>query len=202
MAQFPRTEAEIDALAESLISGLRSDREEFPSPPVPLDQLEASLEAYHSARQRSIEASARAKAATREKAEALKRLVSEVKTNLRYAENTSGYHHATLKRLGWGGRRPKTPMDAPGEVLALRIVEQGPGWIELKWRKPHEGGEVKAYRIERCKRGGDRWEIAGMATVTRSRLEKQEHGVTWMYRVIAVNAVGEGGDSPIVEAVL
>ena len=202
MAQFPRTEPEIVDLAEQLVGGLRSHVEEFPSPPVSLERLEATLHAYQSARFSAQEAAVQAKLATREKAEVLERLVSEVKTNLRYAENSCGHHHATLKMLGWGGRRPKKRTEAPGQVVGLKIVREGPGWIELRWRKPGDGGDVKAYRIERCKRGDDFWRIAGMSTGTSAMLEDQERGVDWIYRVIAVNSAGEGQESAIVEAVL
>jgi len=202
MAQFPRTEPEIDELAGLLLGGLRSRVDDFPSPPVPLEQLEASLDAYHSARYKAIEVSAQARLATGEKTEALAKLVSELKTNLRFAENACGYDHATLKALGWGGRRPKTPMAAPGQVEGMKIAREGPGWIELKWRKPREGGHVRAYRIERSRFGSEKWEIAGMATGTSVRLEGQERGVQLWYRAIAVNAVGEGLDSAVAEAVL
>ena len=202
MAKFPRNEPEIDDLAGLLLGGFRSRVDDFPSPPVPLDQLEVSLGDYHSARFKARGAAAEARLATREKDEALKKLVSELKTNLRYAENNCGYDHATLKTLGWGGRHAKRRMEAPGQVQGLQIVREGPGWIELSWRKPLDGGEVRAYRIERCGLGSERWEIASMSMATKTRFEHQERGVHWMYRVIAVNAVGEGPFSGIEEAVL
>ena len=202
MAQFPRTEPAIEELAGMLLGGLKNRVDQFPSPPVPLDQLETTFEEYRSARAKAIAAAANAKLATSEKAEALKKLVSELKTNVRYAENSCGYDHATLKALGWGGRHPKRPMEAPGQVEGIKIVKEGPGWIELRWSKPQEGGEVRAYRVERCRLSGERWEITGMSTATHARLENQERGVQWMYRVIAVNAVGEGMESGIAEAVL
>jgi len=202
MAQFPRTEPEIDQLATDMIGGFENNAEEFPSPPVALDQFRESLEAYREARRKAKDAAAAAKSATREKDEILKALVANMKTNLRYVENTCGYHHATLKSMGWGGRRPKKPMEVPGQVGVVEILKEGPGWIALRWRKPDDGGDVRAYRVERCKLGGERWEIAGMSTSTKARIENQERGVTWMYRVIAVNAVGEGRESATAEAVL
>lgn len=202
MAKFPRNEPEIEELAGLMIGGLKSRVDQFPSPPVQLDRLQASLDAYRSARERAADLSARAKLATREKHEALRALVGNLKTNVRYAENTCRYDHATLKTLGWAGRRPKTPLGTPGQVEGLKILEEGPGWIDLRWRKPRDGGDVRAYRVERCMLGGELWEIAGMATGTRARLENQERGVKWLYRVIAVNAAGEGPDSSVAEAVL
>jgi len=202
MAQFPNTEAEVAQLARTMIGGFKSQTDELPSPPVTPNQLEASLEAYRSSRNRAKETSAAARRATADKREALKKLVADMKTNLRYAENTCGSDHATLKTLGWGVRRPKKPMEGPGQAESLRIVKEGAGWIELKWKKPSNGGEIRAYRIERCKLGNEIWEIAGMSTATHAKLENQERGVQWMYRVIAVNAVGDGQESAIAEAVL
>jgi hypothetical protein len=185
-----------------MIGGFEHHTDKLPSPPVAPDQLEDSLDAYRSARTRAKEASAAARRATTKKREALKKLVVDMKTNLRYAENTCGSDHATLKTLGWGVRRPKKPMEVPGQVTGLEILKEGPGWIELRWRKPIDGGEVRAYRVERCRLDGEQWEIAGMSTATRAKLENQERGVHWMYRVIAVNAVGEGMESALAEAVL
>jgi hypothetical protein len=202
MARFPRNEPEIDELAESMIRGFESHADEFPTPPVKLEQLRASLEAFRSTAFASQTAWAEARLATQKKGETLKKLVGEMKTNLRYAENTCGYDNATLKPLGWGGRGAKKAMEVPGQTAGLAIIKEGPGWIELSWDKPIGGGEVRAYRIERCSRGGERWEIAGMSTATRAKLEKQERGVQWMYRVVAVNAVGEGMESATAEAVL
>lgn len=200
MAQFPRTEPEIENLAGLLISGLRTQADKFAAPPVAIERLQATLEAFQAAVAKANHAAAEARQATRQKRETLKRLVSEMKTNIRYAENTCANDHVTLKQLGWGGRRPKRSMEAPGQVERLKIVEEGPGWIELSWRKPKQGGEVRAYRIERCGLGSEKWVIAGMATAPSVRLEDQERGVQWMYRVVAVNAVGEGMESAPAEA--
>jgi len=202
MATFPLSEAEIAQLARTMIGGFESRADKLPSPPVAPDQLEVSLDAYSSARTRAKDAAVAARRATAEKREALKKLVTDMKTNLRYAENTCGSDHATLKTLGWGVRRPKKPMEKPGQTESLGIVREGPGWIELSWKKPSDGGKVRAYRIERCRLASEIWEIAGMSTATHAKLENQERGVHWMYRVIAVNAVGEGMESAAAEAVL
>ncbi len=202
MAEFPRKESAIYQLAESMLGGLNTGADTFPAPPVPPDQLRASLETYRSARFKAKTASAEAHLATREKDEALVKLVADLKSNLRYAENTCGHDNATLIPLGWSGRRTKKPMEAPGEIAGIEILREGPGWIELSWGKPLEGGEVRAYRIERRKLKGGSWEIAGMSTATKAKLENQERGVHWMYRVFAVNGVGDGRESALAEAVL
>jgi hypothetical protein len=202
MATFPISEAEVAQLARTMIGGFENHTDKLPSPPLAPDQLKDSLEAYRSARTRAKDASAAARLATAKKRETLKKLVDDMKTNLRYAENTCGSDRATLKTLGWGVRRPKKSMEVPGQVMGHEIFKEGPGWIKLRWRKPLDGGEVRAYRVERCRLDSEQWEIAGMSTATHAKLENQERGVHWMYRVIAVNAVGEGMESALAEAVL
>ena len=44
MARFPSTEPDIAALAVVLIQGFRAAPEQFPTPPVPADALQASLD--------------------------------------------------------------------------------------------------------------------------------------------------------------
>jgi len=202
MAQFPLKEAEVAQLASSMIGGFKSHTDKLPSPPVAPDQLKDSLDAYRSARTRAKDAAAASRLATAKKRDALKNLVDDMKTDLRYAENTCGSDRATLITLGWGVRRSKKPMEVPGQVMGLGILKEGPGWIALRWKKPFDGGEVRAYRVERCRLDSEQWEIAGMSTATKARLENQKRGVHWMYRVIAVNAVGEGHKSALAEAVL
>ena len=202
MAQFPKKESHIDVLADTMISGFRNHDDDFPSPPVTPAKLQASLEAFRSAWFRAREAAAAARKATGEKDEALKKLVAEMKSDIRYAENTTNYDHGKLLILGWGGRHPKRPTATPGQVPGFNILTEGAGWIELSWQKPVDGGEVRAYKIERTREGDESWEIAGMATGTSVMLSDQERGVEWWYRVVAVNAVGEGPESAIAEAVL
>jgi hypothetical protein len=54
MPRFPHTEADIAALAMVLTEGLRKTPELFPAPPVPADELQASLDAYNEARTAAI----------------------------------------------------------------------------------------------------------------------------------------------------
>jgi len=61
---------------------------------------------------------------------------------------------------------------------------------------------VRTRKIERRERATGPWLIAGMAIQSETALTGQERGKEWEYRVIAVNAAGEGPPSNTVAAVL
>ena len=202
MAQFPRREADIAALADKMARGLARHTEVFPAPPVEPDTLEASLAEYAAARAKAITVAAAAEQATGEKGEALERLVGQMKVDLRYAEAVTDADSDKLRLIGWGARRPRRRLEPPGQAARLEILHEGPGWIALDWDAPPEGGKVAAYKVQRSRRGEGRWENAGMAVETAITLKDQERGVEWEYRVIAFNRAGQGRDSNVVTAVL
>jgi len=200
--KFPNTEGEIGKLAQFLISGLRSQQETFPAPPVPPDELQTRFATYVTAREAAVEASGLAASSYTMKDEALDELVADMKSNIRYAENTADFDDGKLKTLGWGGRSSKNSRDVPGQVGSLSSPREGPGWLLLEWQQPVEGGKVSAYRIQRRRHAEEVWEEAGMAVENQALLSGQERGVGLVYHVIAVNKTGEGVPSNIVTTVL
>nr|VFK77918.1 MAG: hypothetical protein BECKSD772D_GA0070982_100377 [Candidatus Kentron sp. SD] len=68
---------------------------------------------------------------------------------MRYAENVTGSDSTKLKYLGWGGRRPASALEPPGQTRSLEAPRQGAGWIFLDWKAPDEGGKVTAYKVQR-----------------------------------------------------
>lgn len=201
MATFPRTEAEVVSLAGKVAIGLAEHADTFPSPPTPAPELRKALKGYESARAAAKAAENAAREQYALKADALRRVTSMLKADIRYAENQVSYDHAQLTLIGWGGPRPKSKLKVPGQVLGLEIKEQGPGDIVLAWNKPTDGGKVAAYGIQSCSERG-RWREAGMTVGTEIRLEGQERGVELDYRVVGVNKAGAGEPSNIVMAVL
>jgi hypothetical protein len=202
MATFPRTEAEVAALAQDIIRGLTTYTEDFPSPPVTSAQIQTTLDAYLSAREAAVAASAGVSSTFDSKEQALQALIDEMKSAIRYAENTTRYDDGKLKLIGWGARKSPTTLDAPGQARSLEALREGDGWILLDWKEPVDGGRVAAYRIERRQRADGAWENAGMAVDSETLLNRQERGVELEYRVLAVNKAGEGKPSNIVTAVL
>ena len=205
MAEFPQRENDVISLARDLIAGLRDNRDEFPAPPVEPDRIEAVCEEFAQARDRAMRARVAAKRATKEKGEVLKRLKSDMKSGLRYAEYRTGFDDRRLGLIGWGAHRPDKPLQPPGQVADLRIFQEGRDWIALDWDPPPKElgkGRVRAYRVERAPRGADEWAHVGLALESSIMLKNQERGVEWQYRVIAVNREGEGMESNVVTAVL
>ncbi|VFN03127.1 MAG: hypothetical protein BECKG1743D_GA0114223_107763 [Candidatus Kentron sp. G] len=203
MATFPKTEEEIIALANDVAGGLQTHSDIFPAPPVDALTLENSITAYASARDAAVSALAASKQATDNKKAALKQMKGELKRILRYAETTTSFDDTKLQGLGWGGRRPRQPLAALGQVLDVVSVEQGDDWIKLSWEKPVDGGKVAAYDVmsrERLSEGS--WNTVGMTTDREITLTSQETGKKMEYTVVATNKSGKGPVGNVVMAVL
>ncbi len=200
--RFPNTEGEIGKLAQFMISGLRSQEEIFPTPPVAPNDLQSRLDDYVSAREAAAKASGLAASSYTVKDEALDELVADMKTVVRYAENTTEFDDGMLKTIGWGGRASKSSLLAPGQVGSVTAPREGPGWLLLEWKQPPDGGKVSAYRIQRRRHTEEVWDEAGMSVEPQALLSGQERGVPLVYHVIAVNKAGEGEPSNIVTTVL
>lgn len=202
MATFPRIESEIMPLAQSLSAGLAAGAADFPAPPVPVAELEALRTAFQRLCDEQVAARAAAEQVTARKAAALKELVAAMKADLRYAEDAVQYDDARLTALGWGAYRPATPRQPPGQPYALAASQQGAGWVLLTWKKAADGGPVAAYRLERRPAAQGQWTLAAMALEPEMRLEDQERGREWEYRIIATSRAGASDPSNTVAVVL
>ncbi len=202
MARFPRTEAEITALAQSMITGLTANAADFPAPPVPPADLQTLLDSCVTLTDAQVAAMAAAEQATDTKTAGLEELITAMRTDLRYAEDAVNYDDAKLTALGWGGRADPTAMAIPGQPRALEAPRQGEGWIFLDWKKPADGGSVAAYKIERRERPSGDWTLVSMAIASEATLTGQERGKDWEYRVLATNKAGESVPSNTIAAVL
>ena len=202
MARFPTRESEILALAHELESGLNANAAVYPAPPFPGLPLAMARSAYITAKNAAVAAIAAAEQATADKDEVLEALTDKMRADLRYAENTVDFDDEKLKLLGWGGRKAKTSLEAPGQVRMLEAPRQGEGWIFLDWKEPSDGGKVAAYKVERRERPAGPWLDASMSIESEVTFSGQERGKELEYRVIAVNKAGEGEPSNTVMAVL
>ena len=202
MAQFPRTEPQVIVLAQDMAAGLAANAAVYPGPPVAPADLQTAMAAYITARDAAVAAAAAAEQATAAKNEALQALTDDMKADLRYAETTVNYDDDQLKLIGWGGRKSKTSLEAPGQTRSLEAPREGEGWVFLDWKEPVDGGAVAAYKIQRRLRPDGPWSDAGMAIESEITLTNQERGKEWEYRVLAVNKAGEGEPSNTVMAVL
>lgn len=202
MAKFPLSEARIVNLAKLVAAGLVSQREDFPSPPVSPERLLEALGAYHAAREKAIAANAAAVMKTAAKVEALKMVKDLVKANLRYAENHTRRDPVKLGALGWGAPRPRAPIEPPGEVRLLKMLQELERGVVLGWRKPVDGGPVAVYKVQRRRRATGEWVDVATSVGREIALKDQETGVELEFRVSAINKAGEGRPSNTVRAVL
>ena len=81
-------------------------------------------------------------------------------------------------------------------------MQQGTDFVELDWKKPADGGRVAAYKIQRRQLPGGPWTDVGAAIPSEQTLTAQPQGVQLEYRVIGINAAGEGPPSNTVAVVL
>ena len=202
MARFPRTEAQIKALAQSMATGLTANPADFPAPPVDPVDLQALLDSLITLTDDQVAAMAAAEQATETKAAGLEELVTAMKADLRYAEDAVNYDDAKLTAIGWGGRAAATALEVPGQPRSLEAPSQGEGWVFLDWKKPADGGTVAAYKIERRERTTSDWTLVSMAVESEATLNNQDRGKDWEYRVIASNKTGESIPSNTVAVVL
>nr|VFK09838.1 MAG: hypothetical protein BECKLPF1236A_GA0070988_100284 [Candidatus Kentron sp. LPFa]VFK25679.1 MAG: hypothetical protein BECKLPF1236C_GA0070990_100245 [Candidatus Kentron sp. LPFa] len=204
MATFPAEENKILALGREVSAGLKAHKDTFPNPPVDPEKLDTGEKACIEAIEAAVVAQAAAEQATATKNAAIRAYANNIKSELRYAENAVNFDDLKLKLIGWGGRKEKTPLAAPGRALNLIAPEEGEGWIKLHWNKPIDGGKPAAYNIvcrERTAEGGS-WSAAGTAFSTEITLTNQPRGKPLEFGVVAANKAGEGPVSNTVTAVL
>ncbi|GAH86748.1 unnamed protein product [marine sediment metagenome] len=202
MARFPRTEAEIVALAQAMASGLTDNAATYPAPPVAPADLTALVSVYTTAKNAAIAAQAAAEDATTSKDEALEDLADAMKSDIRYAENTADFDDDKLKLIGWAGRKESTPLAPPGQARLLEAPKQGEGWVFLDWKAPIDGGAPAAYKVMRRERPAGPWEDAATAVITEATLVEQPRGKELEYSIVAVNKAGEGEPSNTAMVVL
>ena len=201
MPTLPRTEAEFIALTQRVCDGLTTMAQDFPNPPVAVADIQALVAKYGTVLSAVTQAEMDSQAQHTAKAGVLKQIEDGVKSNLKWAEVTARKTPEKLTGLGWGPRRSKTPLQAPGEITKLTIVNEADTWLLLSWQSPADGGLPSAYRIQR-QQGTGPWENAETATATQLVMSNQPRGVQLSYRVIAVNKAGESQPSGVVQAVL
>ena len=195
MATFPTTEASIVELAGTMETGLLDNVDIYPNPPVMPVDLDILQTAFDTAKNAAVAATAAAEAAVVAKNDALAALVAAMKKDLRYAENEADYEDDKLKLLGWGARKAPVSLAAPGQTQLLEVIQEGEGWVSMKWKAPNSGGAVSAYTVMRRQRPDGAWLEAKTAVTTETLLLDQPRGLELEYRIIAVNKAGEGQPS-------
>jgi len=191
MAQFPRAEAKITALAESMIRGFMANSETYPNPVISVTEMETLLGEFKTAQQELSVARTATDEAKKKKDDVLKKLVGAMKPNLRYAEAVTQLSSEKLKLLGWSGPSAPTPLEVPGAASALQAMRVEPGTIELKWQSPPNRAKVAGYEVQKLDLESDIWNTVATSISTSIILYRQEQGQTLKYRIVAFNQAGK-----------
>lgn len=202
MARFPTREADVAALAGTMVHGLAENAEDFPDCPVSVHKLQQSLARYTSAKETAATAEGASAEAFEDKEDATQDLTENMKSVLRYAEIAVRQDEAKLKNIGWSGRRDPVELQPPGAARTLEVKREGRGWVYLDWKTPAEGGTVSAYRVMTRPAGHTEWKEAVLCFESMTVLTDQPEGVEIEYQVIAINKAGVSLPSNLITAVL
>ena len=202
MARFPDREAEVKALAQNMATGLAANTADFPTPPISPTDLQALLDSFITLCDEAVAARAASEQTTETKNDGLEELTTAMRADLRYAEGAVNNDDAKLSTIGWGTKAAPSALQPPSQPRALEAPQQGEGWVFLDWKKPADGGNVAAYKIERRERPEGPWMLVSIAIESEAMLNNQERGKDWEYRIIATNKAGESTPSNTVAVVL
>lgn len=208
MPKFPAKEADVVALAESMIAGYTDHPTDFPSVSAEsLTALQTALADYQTNKQSQVSAKAQAKIATETKDGQFDSLANLMKNDLKLSEVDATENPEKLSEIGWGPRQQPQPITTPGQPGTLCSTAEGPGNIWLKWGKPANGGPVRSYVVESRQQpagGGEftNWAVVGTNLNTTINLLDQPRGVQLEYRIKAINAAGESASGNTLAAVL
>jgi hypothetical protein len=204
MSQYPRAQAQIIGLVESMIAGFTEHPDFFPH--ADTASLQAAHDEFMAASNALTDAESAVAMAAAEKLEKQKQLEIAMKSNIRYATADCSANPDRLGFIGWGARRAPSPIDAPAQPTHLKVIAQGDGMVFLKWNKSSRrlGGLVRMYVIERrlMQNNGDGWEFITTSYNPEIWLKSQQAGVKMEYRVKASNAAGESCATNTVSVVL
>ena len=212
MAQYPRTQIETAALANSMVSGFTLCPEDFPH--AEPERLEQVMAEYVSASNELNSMQSQAKQAASKKQKCFSALNEEIKRQLKLAQADCSDNPVKLGEIGWAERADARVTDPPGQPLVLKITSQGVagerdnrrGVIGLEWTKPVRTKRcfIGYYAVERRQMEPQPgpWQYAGSAIDDKVILKAEPLGVRLEYRVKTVNRAGESYPSNIVAVIL
>jgi len=203
MPKFPQTDAELRALAQKVIAGMR-ENPAFPSPPVSSSNLQNRLDEFDNLSDTQVANYATAEQSTDAKAVSRNLLATELRADIRYAEYAAAGDDSKLSMIGWGTRQPQVPITIPGQPFKLQIVRSGSGEAQATWERPIEGGVAACYVIKMRVSGGEggNWMSVGTFFGIKATLTNLERGKELEFYVVAMNKAGESLPSNTVVAVL
>ncbi len=202
MPRFPTREAEVAALAGTMVYGLNEFPDNFPACPLAVETLQESLEGFVRTKEVAAKAEGATAAAFQDKEEAMQTLTENMKDVLRYAETAARHDESMLKNIGWSARREPGTLKVPGSPRTLEVKREGRGWVYLDWKSPADGGAVSAYRVITRPAGETEWKDAVLCFESMTVLTDQKQGIELEYQVVAVNKAGESLPSNLITVAL
>ncbi len=210
MPRYPAQQAQILALAEAMISGYTEQAALFPNADAAL--LQSLRDVYYNAAAAQTEAIAKAQLATGAKQAALAQLQAVIKRQLKQSQIDTAANPENLNYIGWGPRAAARSIEAPGQPLGLKSIDEGAGTLLIEWKRPARGsgGPVRTYIIERRELtidetdddGADEWRQAAISLETTASLKDQPRSAQLEYRVKAINKSGQSEASNTIAVVL
>lgn len=200
MPRIPKTEAERIALFETIIAGMKANPELYKDSPVKVEEFETALDALKAKRDEAIASQAATDEIFDEKAEMMLAQINKSERIFDYAEAKTNYDDNELKKIGWGAPS-KTASELPGQTRTLEILKQDGDKIKLDWKNPSEGGRVRFYNVEMQMPDG-KWTLKKTVIESEAELEDLPRKQELAFRVVSVNAAGEGVPSNTVTATL
>ena len=101
-------------------------------------------------------------------------------------------HFASLEAVDLAGSNPPPAATAPG-APTLTSATAGNGSVSLQWTPPADGGsQITNYNVYRSTQSGQEVFLTQLGNVTSYTNTGLTNGQIYWYKVLAVNAVGEG----------
>ncbi len=203
MTNYPTKEDEIVGLAIRVAAGLEENPDLFPNPPVSVKDLKQITDDFEKQSDVSMAAHAAAKTERELKDDKLLTLLEGIKKVIRYAENAVDFDDASLKKIGWHGRKKPAQIKPPGACSNLRISKRGEGGnVTFVCNKLTDGGKPGVFTLERRESPDGPWSIAATSFTNEVVVKHQPRGVKLDYRITASNTAGKGAPSNTVTVTL
>jgi hypothetical protein len=206
MARYPRNQAALAALVESMLAGFAKHPADFPhSDPA---ALQSAMDEYKAADNVLLDVKGQMAIAAGEKLKKYNQLKSIAKKQIRLCEVDCAGQPVKLNQIGWGPRKDAEPLEPPAQPLGLKATAADGESVFLSWQKNNTNGSgpVRAYIIERRQKLSegefDKWQLSGTCLNTEFELKEQPNGCKLEYRIRAINSSGESPPSNTVCVVL
>jgi hypothetical protein len=192
MPEFPKSEPQIMALANRMLSGYSLHAADFPN--VSSRNLFSARATYMTARKIAKDARSKLRIATKAKNEMLLELINIMKTSLQKAGVDVSVNPEKLKLIGWEPKTAYQQAQIPGQPADLVAIHKQDGIVDLNWKKPADGRIVYNYIIERrCldTNQPDNWTLETISYDCWINLPNHPKGIKLEYRVRASNLAGQ-----------